>query len=44
MRIRNVYTLEIVDICKNTAPDENGSLDHVNGKINSVYSLVEKFP
>lgn len=37
-------TLDILDIFKKTAPKENGSLDHVDGKINSAYSLVEKFP
>lgn len=39
-----MYTLDILDICKKTAPRENGSLDNVDGKINSAYSLVEKFP
>lgn len=38
-----MYTLDILDIFKKTAPKENGSLDHVDGKINSAYSLVEKF-
>lgn len=35
-----MYTLDILDISKKTAPRENGSLDHVDGKINSAYSLV----
>lgn len=39
-----MYAKGIFDICKNIAPNENGSLDHVDGKINSAYSLVENFP
>lgn len=43
--VYEMYILEIFDICKNIVLDENGSLDYVNGKINSLYicSLVEKF-
>lgn len=28
-----MYTLEISDICKKIAPRNNGSLNHVNGKV-----------
>lgn len=39
-----MYRFDISDICKKTAPRQKGSLYHVDGKINSADSLVEKFP
>lgn len=39
-----MYRFDISDICKKTAPRQKVSLYHVDGKINSADSLVEKFP